>query len=64
MFVYLFIFCGEGGCGVYCRASSKESRQLVLKRPELLGGIQRKVFKDRVRERGVVGYVISSWTFF
>ena len=42
---------------------SKESRQLVLRRPELADGFQGNVFKDRVRER-VVGYVISSWTFF
>ena len=42
---------------------SKESRQLVLKRPKFLDGFQGKVFKDRVRE-GVVGCVIGSWTFF
>ena len=41
--------CGDGKCSVYCRAPSKESRQLVLKRPD---GFQGKVFKDRVRERG------------
>ena len=35
----------------------------MLKRPELPEGFQGKVFKDRVKER-VVGYVISSWTFF
>ena len=35
---------------VYCRAPSKDSRQLVLKRPELPDGFQGKVFKDRMRE--------------
>ena len=45
------------------QAPNKESRQLVLKRPELPGGFQGKFFEDRVR-RGVVGCVISSWTFF
>ena len=30
---------------------SKDSRQLVLKRPELTEGFQGKVFKDRVRKR-------------
>ena len=38
--------------GVYCRAPSNESRQLVLKRPKLPDGFQGKVFKDRVREGG------------
>ena len=40
-----------------------ESRQLMLKRPELPSGFQGKVFKDRVRE-GVAGDKISSRTFF
>ena len=53
---------GEGKCSVYCRPT-KEFRQLVFKRPKLLEGFQGKVFKDRVRE-GVMGCVISSWTFF
>ena len=59
----LTLGCGEGKCKVYCRAPSKESRQLTLKRPELSDGFQRKVFKDWVRER-VAGYTVSSWTFF
>ena len=42
---------------------SKESRQLVLKRPELPTGFQGKVLKDGVREEVAV-YVISFWTFF
>ena len=42
---------------------SKESRQLVLKRPELPEGFQEKVFKDRVREGGLWG-VISSCMLF
>ena len=45
----------EGKCGIYCRASSKESRKLVLKSPELLEGFQGKIFKDRMRERGLWG---------
>lgn len=32
-----------------------ESRQLVLKRPELSEGFQGKVFKDREREGGCGG---------
>ena len=59
----LTLRCGEAKYNVYCRALSKESRQLVLKRPELPEGFQGKVFKDRVRE-GVMGCMISSWTFF
>ena len=43
--------CGEGKCSVYCQAPSKESKQLVLKRPKLPEGFQENVFKDRVRER-------------
>ena len=34
------------------QAPSKESRQLVLKRPELPNGFQGQVFKDKVREVG------------
>ena len=47
----LTLGCGEGKCGIYCRASSKESRQLVLESPELLEGSQGKLFKDRMRKR-------------
>ena len=42
---------------------SKESWQLVLKRPKHPDGFQGKVFKTRVRE-WVAGCVISSRTFF
>lgn len=45
------------------RVSSKENRQLVLKRPELPSGSQGRVFKDGGGLR-VVGCVIKSWTFF
>ena len=44
--------CGEGSCSFYCKLPSKDSRQLVLKRPELPYGFQGKVFKDRLREGG------------
>ena len=50
----LTLGCGEGKYSMYRRAPSKESRQLVLKRPQLPEGFQRKVFKNRVRE-GVFG---------
>jgi hypothetical protein len=43
--------CDEGKCSVDHRASSKESKQLVFKRPKLAASFQGKVFKDRVRER-------------
>ena len=39
----LALACGEGMCSVYCRAPSKESRPLVLQRPELPTGFQGKV---------------------
>ena len=42
--------CGEGECSVYCRAPSKESRWLVLKKPELPEDFWEKVFKDSVRQ--------------
>ena len=32
--------------------TSKENRQLMLKRPELPNGFQRRVFKDSVRREG------------
>ena len=41
--------CDERKYSIYCRAPSKESQQLELKRPELLDGFQGDVFKDRVR---------------
>ena len=60
----LTLGCDGGKCSIYCRAPSKESRQLEeLKRPELPDGFQGEVFKDRVRE-GSLGCVISVWTFF
>jgi len=59
----LTLGCDGGKCSIYCRAPSKESRQLELKRPELPVGFQGEVFKDRVRE-GSLGCVISVWTFF
>lgn len=39
---------GGEACSVYPRAPSKESRKLVLKRPECPRGFQGKVFKNRV----------------
>ena len=41
-------------CNVGAEHQSKESRQLVLKRPELTKGFQGKVLKDKVRESGGV----------
>ena len=39
--------CGEGKCSVYCRAPSKEYRQLeALPQKALPDGFQGKVFKD------------------
>ena len=52
--------CGEGKCSIHCSAPCKESRQLLLKTPELLDDFQGKVLKDRVRER-VGRRLISSW---
>ena len=49
--------CGEGKGSAKCR-HSKESRRLVLERPELLDGSAGKVFKDRGMERGA-GCVFS-----
>ena len=39
----------------FIAGASTESRQLVLKRPELSEVFQGKVFKDRVREGGCKG---------
>ena len=44
--------CGEGKYSVYIRAPNKESRQLVLKRPELHSGFQGKVFKRQGEGEG------------
>ena len=43
--------CGEGKCSVYCKVSSKELGQLVLKTSKLLDGFQQSIFKDQVRNR-------------
>ena len=43
---------GEAKCSVYCKVPRKERRQLVFKRPKVPNGFQRKVFRDRGRERG------------
>ena len=40
----LTLGCGEGKHSVYCRAPSKENRQLVLKRPKLPSGFQGRFF--------------------
>ena len=40
---------GEGKCSIYGRSTSKESRYLGLKRPQLPNGFEGKVFKDGVR---------------
>lgn len=39
--------CGDGKCSIYCKTPRKESRQLVLKRPDLPEGFQGKVYEDR-----------------
>lgn len=47
--------CGEGKCNVdpviTTVAPSQESKQLVFRRHKLAASFQKKVFKDRVRER-------------
>ena len=47
----------------FSAGSSKENRQLMLKRPELLFGSQARVLKTTFGMR-VIGCVLSSWTFF
>ena len=42
--------CSKGKAQCLLQAPSKESRQLVLKRPEPSKGFQGKVSKDRLRE--------------
>ena len=63
--------CGEGKVQHLLQAASKESRWRVLKGTELLEGFQGKVFffkakvyKEGEGGRGVVGCVVSLWTFF
>ena len=55
--------CGEGECSIYCKlpkwSPSKENWQLMLKRPKILNGFQRRDFKSTMRER-VVGSVVNS----
>lgn len=57
----LTLVCGEGRYIVYSRAQSKESRQLMLKKPKLPNDFQGKILKDRKR---VAGYMFSLWAFF
>ena len=49
----LTLGCAEGKCSIYYRVPVKESRQLVLKRPEFPDGFQGKVFNQG--EGGVCG---------
>ena len=44
--------CGEGKCSIYCWCQVRSPGQPVLKRPELPEGLQGKVFKEKVREKG------------
>ena len=44
--------CGEGKCSIYCWCQVRSAGQPVLKRPELPEGLQGKVFKEKVREKG------------
>ena len=39
-------------CSFYCKAPSKEPRQLVVVRPKLRSDFQEKVLKNRIGERG------------
>ena len=55
--------CGEGKCGVDCRAPSKEKGQFRLKRPRLLDDFLGRGFEGNVRE-GTAGCVIISWTIW
>ena len=48
----LTLGCGERKCSINCRVLSKESRQLVPKRPGFPNGFQRNVFKTKVMEGG------------
>ena len=57
----LTLGCSEGEFSVRCRVSSKENRQLMLRRPELRDGFQGRGFKGSVRE-GATEYVISLCT--
>lgn len=48
----LTVGCGERKCSIHCRVPSKESRQLVPKKPGFPDGFQRNVFKAKVMEGG------------
>ena len=58
----------DGKCSIYCRAPSKESRWLVLKRLKFLKDCQGKVFKDRVKDRvgwwSSHGNITGGWWFW
>jgi len=53
----LILGCGEEKNSIDCRGTSKENRQLILKRPKLPDGFQGKGFQGSVREGGC-----SVWT--
>ena len=44
--------CGEGKYNIYCRASSKKNKQLVLKRPKLPLAFRQGYLKTVLREMG------------
>ena len=48
----LTLGCGERKCSIHCRVQSKESRQLVPKKPGFPDGFQRNIFKAKVMEGG------------
>lgn len=48
----LSVGCAEAKYSVYCRATNKQNRQLMLKRLKLPNSFQRKVFKGRVKGEG------------
>ena len=54
---------GEGKCSTYCRRQARSQGSLVLKRPELPEAFRGRFIKTG-GGRGLVGCVISSWTFF
>lgn len=53
--------CGDSKYSIYCRASSKESGQLVLKRPELPNGFQGRVLKATAGAMGAAPALSSNW---
>ena len=50
----LILGCGEEKNSIDCRGTSKENRQLILKRPKLPDGFQGKGFQGSVREGAAV----------